>query len=166
MSRWRRERWGRLGTAVVTACLSGGCGDVVEGPVLGEPTYVMQAATVTGDSLTVDGVALNERSRTIQYELLTPCPLTLRLYRADESVAAWDGLAWYNSQPGGCKRAPVLLTLDPGESRVHRVAVGVEQVLGDSLAEGEYDVSVIVWQGAPNTGPREVGAGVAVLARE
>ncbi len=154
------------GTLII---LLGACGKaVMGGAVPGDPVYTMEPARVDGETLVVEGVASNAGEQTIQYEMLSPCPTTLRIYRmlgTGTAETAWDQLAWHNSRPGGCKRSPVTLTLAPGETRFVGGVAEVADILGDSLPAGPYEVAIVIWGGFTSPPPMEVDVGEVILER-
>ena len=89
------------------------------------------------------------------------CQVSLVVESADSPGRRWDQLSHY----GGCKWFPSALTLEPGGSRSFSRSARIGEILGDSLPDGDYFVSVRVRITQPTDTTFFIPAGTVALAR-
>jgi hypothetical protein len=105
--------------------------------------------------VTVTNAGTGERT----VEMPGGCPVLLRAHpaSADGGAPAWD-----QARDIVCTLQLMILRLGPGESRPITGGAGAGDVLGDSLPNGRYRLSALVF---PDGGTLELPAGEVELAR-
>lgn len=94
--------------------------------------------------------------RPVTVEFPDGCVVLVRAYAEGASRPAWDQAAVV-----GCTDAIVQVTLGPGEMTRYTSATGAREILGDSLADGEYRLRAYL---RPRAGVVQLDAGSAPLS--